>query len=157
MQQRTAHERVEGHHHRHRVARQPEQIRMSYFSERHRPARAHRDLPEQHFADLRHQLLGEVRLADRDAAGRDDGVGGGCSPGKCDLELSRIVAHYSEISYLYVEASEHPMQGVAVGVVDLAFLQRGADGGELVAGREERDAQLTLDAYFGEAERSDEP
>src|SRR5207253_9404793 len=127
---------------------------MAYFSERHRRPGAHGDLPEQHLADLRHQLLGEVGFADRYAAGRDDGVGGGGGPGKGDLELSRIVAHHTEISYLYVEASEHPVQGVAVGVVDLAFLQRGADGGELVAGREERDAQPAPDAYFGEAERS---
>src|SRR5207247_9375457 len=128
-----------------------------YLPERHRSPGAHRDLPEQHLADLRHQLLGEVGFADRDAAGRDDGVGSSGGPGKRDLELSRIVSHYSEISYLYVEASEHPIQGVAVGVVDLAFLQRGADGGELVAGREERDAQPAPNAYFGAAERSDEP
>src|SRR5256885_16214612 len=115
MQQRTADEGVERHHHRHRVARQPEQIRLSYFSERHRPARAHRDFPEEHLADLRHQLLGEVGFAYRDAAGRDDGIGGGCRPGKRDLELSRIVAHYSEISYLYLEAREPPLPGVAVG------------------------------------------
>src|SRR5438270_12463239 len=36
-------------------SRQAEQKRIANFSERHRPARAHRDLPEQHLADLRHQ------------------------------------------------------------------------------------------------------
>src|SRR5207244_8170394 len=134
-----------------------EQIRLSYFSERHRPARAHGDLPEQHLADLRHQLPGEVGFADRDAAGRDDGIGGGGGPRKRDLELSRIVAHYSEISYLHVEAREHPIQGVAVGGVDLAFLQRGADGGELVAGRRGRAAQPGPETDFAAAERSRDP
>ena len=75
MQQRVAHELVEGDHHRHRIAGQAEEERVADRAERHRPARAHGDLPEQHFAELRHQLLDEVGLADRDAAGGDDGVG----------------------------------------------------------------------------------
>ena len=45
------------------------------------------------------------------------------------------------------------MDRVAIAVVDLALSQRRADRPELVAGREERDAQLPVDGDFADAER----
>jgi hypothetical protein len=72
IQQRIAHELVESHHHRHRVARQAEEERVADAAEGHRPAGTHRDLPEQHLAQLGHQLLDEIGLADGNTAGGDN-------------------------------------------------------------------------------------
>jgi hypothetical protein len=60
-------------------------------AEGHRPARLHGDLPEGDFAQLGHQPLDEIGLADRDAAAGDDGVGaaGGFAEGR--FQRGRIV------------------------------------------------------------------
>ena len=45
------------------------------------------------------------------------------------------------------------MHGIAVGVVDLAVLERRADRRQLVAGGEQRDAQLALHLHLADAQR----
>ena len=61
-QQRVADELVERHHHRHRIAGQAEEMRAADLAVRQRPPRLHRDLPEQHFAELGEQLARRNRL-----------------------------------------------------------------------------------------------
>ena len=55
---------------------------------------------------------------------------------------SRHDAHVDDVA---AEARQHAVQRVAVAVVDLARAERRADRAQLVAGREERDAQLAVD------------
>jgi hypothetical protein len=155
MDQRIAHELVEGHHHRHRVARQAEEECLADPAERHRPAGAHGDFPEQHFAELRHQLLHEVCFPYGDPSGRDHHVR---RLGLAErlLQQSRIVAHHAHVDDLDAQARQHAVQRVAVRVVDLAFLERLADRGQLVAGGEERHAQAALDLDRADAERRDQ-
>ena len=54
------------------------------------------------------------------------------------------------------QAREHAVQRVAVRIVDFAFLERRADGGELVAGGEEGDAQPSLYFDLRNSKRSDQ-
>src|SRR3954451_13753529 len=156
MQQGIAHELVEGDHYGHRIAGHAEEHGVAHAAKGHRPSRAHGDLPEEHLAELRHQLLHEVGLADRYATGGDDGVGVGRGLAESGFQLRRIVAHHAEIVDLDAEALEHAVQGVAIGVVYLAVLQRVADRGELVAGGEHRHAQLATYVHLADAERGDE-
>ena len=88
---------------------------------RQRPARLHRDLPEQHLAQLVELLLDEVGLADRDAARGDDDVGRGGGGRERALERFRLVAHDAHVDDVAIEARQHPVERVAVAVVDLAF------------------------------------
>ena len=74
-QQRVAHELVERHHDRDRVAGKAEEVRAADAAVGERPPGFHRDLPEQHFAELVEQLLDEIGLADGDAAAGDHDVG----------------------------------------------------------------------------------
>ena len=101
--------------------------------------------------------LDEVGFADRHAAGGDDRVGelgGACLNAlSSSFGSSRTTPRSIELD---AEAREHAVQRVAVGVVDLAFLERRADRGELVAGGEERDAQPALHLDFADAERGDQ-
>jgi len=66
-QQSRSDKREESDHHRHRVARESEQDgRFSVFCDpahRHGAARAHRDAPEHHVAELLHHGFGVVGLA----------------------------------------------------------------------------------------------
>ena len=72
------------------------------------------------------------------------------------LQQRRIVAHHAHVDDLDAEALQHAVQRVAVGVVDLAFLERRADRGQLVAGGEEGDAQPAPDLHLADAERGDQ-
>ncbi len=54
-----------------------------------------------------------------------------------------------------IEPRQHPVQGVAVAVVDLAGGERRADRFQLVAGGKECDPQFPVDADFAHAERCD--
>jgi DNA recombination protein RmuC len=78
-QQGIAHEEGKTHHHRHRIARQAEQVGLAPAradaAKGQRPAGAHGDLPERHFAQAGHDLLGVVGRTNRDATGGDDRVG----------------------------------------------------------------------------------
>ena len=141
MQQRVAHELVEGHHHRDRVAGQPEEKGVADAAEGHRPSRAHRDFPEQHLAELRHQRFHEIGFSHRDAAGGNDGIGRRRLLEHL-FELLGIIAHHSQVGDLDTEALEHAVQRVAVRVVDLALFELRADRRQLVPGREERHAEL---------------
>jgi hypothetical protein len=155
VRQGIAHELVEGHHHRHRIAGQAEERGVADPAERHRPARPHGDLPEEHLAEPAHQLLDEVGLAHRHAARGDDGVGllrfvEGL------FQERGVVAHHAEVADLDAEAGKHAVERVAVRVVDLAFPERRADGGELIPGGEERHAQPAPDGDLAHAQGCDE-
>src|SRR5918999_1499741 len=73
------------------------------------------------------------------------------------FQCSRVVAHDAEVEHFEPEAREHAVERVAVGVVHLAFLERRADRGELIARGEEGDAQLSLDLDFAHAKGGDQP
>ena len=135
------------------ISRQPEEVRGADAAVRERAARLHRDLPEQDLAQLVEQLLDEIGLADRHAAGRDDHVGCGRRIGERALERFRHVGHHAHVEHIAVEAHQHAVDRVAVAVVDLARAELRADGPELVAGREERDAKLAVDRDLADPER----
>ena len=111
-----------------------------------RASRFHRDLPEQHFAQLVEQLLDIVGFAHRYAAGRDHDVGGFGRARKCALELLRGILDHAHVDDFAAEARQHAVQRVAVAVVDLAGPERRADRSQLVAGGEERDPQSPVNA-----------
>jgi hypothetical protein len=154
-EQRFAHELVERDHHRDRIARQAEEERVADPAERHRPPGTHRDLPEQHFAELAHQAPHEIGFADRHAARRDDRIRAERSAAQRVLELRGIVAHDAEVEQLDAQARQHAAQRVAIRVVDLALGKRRPDRRKLVAGREENDAQAAPDADARHAKRAD--
>jgi hypothetical protein len=156
-QQRLAREEVERHHHRHRIAGQPEQegavaVRGD-AAEGQRAARAHADLPEGDVAQARHDLLGVVGRADRDAARGDDGVGVLAGLAQRRFQRLRVVAHHAHVDDVAAQALQHAVDGVAVAVVDAALIQRLADRAQFVAGREEGHAQAPLHRHLGHAER----
>src|SRR5207244_11113725 len=65
-------------------------------------------------------------------------------------------AHHTEIGHLAPKAREHAPECVAIGVVHFAGLQLLSDRYQLVAGGEERDAQLAPHAHLADAKRSDQ-
>src|SRR5260221_9867511 len=146
----------EGDHYGEGVPGQTEKKGTADAAEGHRPSRAHGNLPEQHLAKLRHQRSHEIGLAHRDAAGGDDRIGGGRLAER-GFQLRGVVAHHAQVGDFDAETLQHAVQRVAVGIVDLALLERRADRGELIAGGEERDAQLALHAHLAHAERCDQP
>ena len=73
------------------------------------------------------------------------------------LERVRRVGHDAHVDRVAIEARQHPVERVAVAVVDLARGERRADRLQLVAGREERDAQLPVDGDLADAERGHHP
>ncbi len=156
-QQCAAHELVEGHHDRDRIAWEAEEKGVADPAEGHRPAGPHGDFPEQHFAQPRHQLLDEIGLADRNAAGGDDGVRFRRRRGKRRFQFLRIVAHHAHVENFHAQRREHAVQGVAVRVVNLALRERRANRNEFVAGGKERDAQPAQHFDFRDAERSHQP
>jgi hypothetical protein len=73
------------------------------------------------------------------------------------ITTSAHVADDAHVDRVAAEAREHPVQRVAVAVVDLACGQRRADRLQLVAGREVGDAEPPVDAYLADADRSQHP
>ena len=112
MQERITHELVERHHHRNRIAGQSEKMRVADFAVSQRPARFHRDLPEQHFAELVEDLLDVIGFAHGNAAAGDDHVGGlrGFVEGRFDLV--RVVADHAHVEHFAAQPSEHAVDSV---------------------------------------------
>ena len=125
--------------------------------DRHRPTGSHGDAPEQHFAQLGHDALGVVGLADTDAARGDDGVGAGGGLREGFAQRGRIVAHHAQVDGFHAQALQHAPDGVAVAVVDAAGVQRLADGAQFVAGGKEGHAQPPPHRHLGQAQRGQQP
>ena len=129
-------------------------MRVADPAVRERAARLHRDLPEQHLAQLVEQRLHEVGFADRDAARRDDDVGAFAAAVANARSSASGTSGTTPMSTISQSSRvEHAVERVAVAVVDLAGGERRADRLQLVAGREERDAQLAVDRDLADAER----
>ena len=103
-QQGRAHERQERDHHRDRITRQAEEDCRTHATHCHRPARPHGDLPERHVTQLLHHGLGEVGLADADAAAGDDRVASLRGLTECGFQQLGIVAHHAQIHDVAAQA-----------------------------------------------------
>jgi hypothetical protein len=125
-------------------------------AESHRATGFHGDFPEQDFAELRHQRLDEVGLANRDAAAADHHVGSSGRLPEGRLEQRRLVANDPEIEDFATHTAEHAEKRVAVAVIDFATAQRRTDRAQFVAGREKGDAQTAVDADLGTTQRGDQ-
>ena len=126
-------------------------------AERERPARLHRDLPEQHLAEPVEHLLHVVGVADRDPAARHHDVG--CRGRRCErgFDIFRPIAHDAHVDHLATEVGQHAEHRVAVRIEDLARAGRAAELHEFVAGREERDAQPAVHRDLDHADRREHP
>src|SRR3954469_24428424 len=135
------HEQESAHVGRHGIARQADHTHCAEPPVHHRLAWAHRDLPERHRdAFVPQRLLDQVVVADRCASGRDQDVGaaltGAADAGGGGLER---VGGNTEVDGLGALAAGERVQGVAVGIDDLAVAGHGARHHQLVAGGENRD------------------
>ena len=110
---------------------------MGQATEGKRLARLDGELPEADFAELLQQLFGEVRFPHRDAAGGDEGVGLAIGLQKGGAQLGRIVWDDAKVEAVAAHAIQHGPHTVAVGVVDVAVGEGGADRLELVTGTED--------------------
>ena len=161
-QQRVAHEGVEGHQRGHRIARQREQpgrvglLGAAQRPEREGPPGPHRDLPERDLATAGQQVLGEVGVADADAAAGQHHVGTRDGLVQRGRQGFGVVAHQPEVDHLDVQALERAHQAVAVAVVDAAGVQRLAERAQLVAGGEQRHPQPAHHRDLGDAQRGDQ-
>src|SRR5205823_14715824 len=61
------------------------------------------------------------------------------------------------VDRLAAQALEHAVDRIAVGIVDLAFAEHGADRFQLVSRGEERDAEPAYHRHLADPERCDEP
>jgi hypothetical protein len=153
--QRRPHEHLERGDARHGIARQGEQQRLADHAEQQRHAGLHTYFPEIHNTNFGQQPRQEVRLARGHAAGTQDQVRlGRCAPQRCAQRL-RIVAHVLLPQQFHAGLAQHGAKAVAVGVVDLAELQRGSRRDDLVAGRQQHCAWRTDHVGMGLAERGE--
>ena len=104
-------------------------------------ARTHGETPERDVAEGPQQLLGEIRLADRNAARGQHHVGAGCGAAQGGFERGGFVAHHAEVERLDVQPPQHRKQRVAIAVVHAARVERLAERAQFVAGRKKCDAQ----------------
>src|SRR5437762_2789123 len=71
------------------------------------------------------------------------------------LERFGRVRYYAHVDHLAAEPRKHAVERVTVAVVDLARRERRPDRLQLVAGREECDADLAVHADLAQAQRCD--
>jgi hypothetical protein len=126
--QGLADELVEGHHHRHRVSRQPEQPGTAIgiagsaadAAKGQRPPGLHGDLPEQDFAQFAISGLTKSASPTDTPPLLITTSAAAAAWRKVVGEQRRIVGDDAEVEQLAAQAGEHAEQGVTVAVVDLA-------------------------------------
>ena len=112
----------------------------------------HRDLPEQHFAQLVEELPDKVGFADRYATGGDDHIGASRGGNKGALEFLGNVRYDTHVDHVAVQSRQHSIEGVAIAVVDLARRKRGADRFQFVAGGKKCDAQFAKHRHLADTQ-----
>jgi hypothetical protein len=131
----------EGHHHRDGIPRQPRESRAAHLAERDRPARLDRKPPEEQRPRRLDRRLHVVLLAGRDATRGQQQVVRGRSLGKRGGHGVSAIRQDAEIGDRAAETRQRRVQREAVAVIDLQRRKGRAGRSELVAGREQRDAQ----------------
>jgi hypothetical protein len=113
-------------------------------------------LPELELSQAGQAVPDKIRVTHRGAATGNDQVrlGGGLHEGS--VQRLALITNNVHLHQLDADSAQHPVEHIAVAVIDCAFIERVTEGAQFVARREKGDARATTNGDTLYAQRGQE-